>query len=79
MGKPYLQSYLDSMAANFSYGASFSASGATITQPKYLIPNYMVPRGWSPFYLYIQFSQFKEFKDRSQIIYDEGKLSTFLG
>ncbi|XP_074369451.1 esterase-like isoform X1 [Apium graveolens] len=71
LGKPYLHSYLDSLAANFSQGASFSASGATITQPKYLLPNYLVPRGWSPFYLSIQLLQFNQFKDRSEIIYVE--------
>ncbi|WOH00521.1 hypothetical protein DCAR_0519886 [Daucus carota subsp. sativus] len=71
LGKPFLHSYLDSMAANFSHGASFSTSGSTITPPKYLIPVYFVPHGWSPFPLYVQFVQFTQFKDRSEMIYNQ--------
>lgn len=73
LGKPFLSPYLNSLGSDFSYGANFANSAATITPPKnYLLPNYRPPHGWSPFYLYVQYLQFQEFIERSQIIRREG-------
>ncbi|GMI70297.1 alpha-fucosidase 1, Arabidopsis thaliana alpha-fucosidase 1 [Hibiscus trionum] len=66
---PYLSSYLNSLGSNFSHGANFATSSSTIGMPVADI----IPRGWaSPFSLEIQFLQFAQFKNRSQIIRKQG-------
>ncbi|KAJ4845873.1 hypothetical protein Tsubulata_038405 [Turnera subulata] len=66
---PYLSAYLDSLGANFSHGANFAASSATIRLPQKVIP---AEGGWSPFYLPVQYEQFKQFKIRAQKIREQG-------
>ncbi|GFY88214.1 GDSL-like Lipase/Acylhydrolase superfamily protein [Actinidia rufa] len=63
LGLPYLSAYLDSIATNFSQGANFAASGASI-QP--------VPT-MNPIHLGIQLSQFEQFKERAIELYNQGE------
>ncbi|GMI70298.1 hypothetical protein like AT3G26430 [Hibiscus trionum] len=66
---PYLSSYLNSLGTNFSHGANFATSSSTIGIPVADI----IPRGpASPFSLEIQVLQFAQFKNRSQIIREQG-------
>ncbi|KAK7301375.1 hypothetical protein RJT34_12238 [Clitoria ternatea] len=63
-GLPYLSAYLDSLGTNFSHGANFATSSSTIRLPPDVIPQ----GGFSPFFLDIQYTQFKNFKPRTQFI-----------
>ncbi|GMY06775.1 esterase-like isoform X1 [Fagus crenata] len=68
LGLPYLSAYLDSLGTNFTHGANFATAASTIRLPINIIPR----GGFSPFYLNIQYSQFGQFKNRSQIIRQKG-------
>uniref|UniRef100_A0A2N9F541 Esterase n=1 Tax=Fagus sylvatica TaxID=28930 RepID=A0A2N9F541_FAGSY len=68
LGLPYLSAYLDSLGTNFTHGANFATAASTIRLPINIIPR----GGFSPFYLDIQYSQFGQFKNRSQIIRQKG-------
>ncbi|GMY06778.1 esterase-like isoform X1 [Fagus crenata] len=68
LGLPYLSAYLDSLGTNFTHGANFATAGSTIRLPINITPR----GGFSPFYLDIQYSQFGQFKNRSQIIRQKG-------
>ncbi|KAF5450725.1 hypothetical protein F2P56_031052 [Juglans regia] len=74
VGLPYLSAYLDSLGANFTHGANFATSASTIRLPSRIIP----AGGFSPFYLDIQYSQFVQFKERSQIIRRQGGIYAHL-
>ncbi|KAL5558406.1 hypothetical protein UlMin_034617 [Ulmus minor] len=52
---PYLSAYLNSLGTNFKHGANFATYASPITLPKIVIPT---SGGYSPFYLYIQYTQF---------------------
>ncbi|TYH64576.1 hypothetical protein ES332_D07G276300v1 [Gossypium tomentosum] len=66
---PFLSSYLNSLAINFSHGANFATVSSTIRLPTADV----IPQGQaSPFYLSLQCSQFAQFKNRSQIIRRQG-------
>ncbi|MBA0605931.1 hypothetical protein Godav_018459, partial [Gossypium davidsonii] len=66
---PFLSSYLNSLATNFSHGANFATVSSTIRLPTADV----IPQGQaSPFYLSLQCSQFAQFKNRSQIIRRQG-------
>ncbi|KAK8290415.1 hypothetical protein V6Z11_D07G257200, partial [Gossypium hirsutum] len=66
---PFLSSYLNSLAINFSHGADFATATSTIRLPMADV----VPYGHaSPFYLPLQYLQFDQFKNRSQIIRRHG-------
>ncbi|MFQ6657358.1 hypothetical protein Gotur_027077, partial [Gossypium turneri] len=66
---PFLSSYLNSLAINFSHGASFATASSTIRLPMADV----VPYGHaSPFYLPLQYLQFAQFKNRSQFIRRHG-------
>uniref|UniRef100_I1MA41 Alpha-L-fucosidase n=1 Tax=Glycine max TaxID=3847 RepID=I1MA41_SOYBN len=67
-GLPYLSAYLDSLGTNFSHGANFATSASTIRLPTSIIPQ----GGFSPFYLDIQYTQFRDFKSRTQFIRHQG-------
>ncbi|CAJ2674481.1 unnamed protein product [Trifolium pratense] len=67
-GLPYLNAYLDSLGTNFSHGANFATSASTIRPPPSIIPQ----GGFSPFYLDVQYTQFKNFKPRTQFIIQQG-------
>ncbi|KAE9605851.1 hypothetical protein Lal_00024548 [Lupinus albus] len=67
-GLPYLSAYLDSLGTNFSHGANFATSASTIRPPPSIIPQ----GGYSPFYLDVQYTQFKDFKPRTQFIRHQG-------
>nr|XP_012570621.1 uncharacterized protein LOC101514585 [Cicer arietinum] len=67
-GLPYLSAYLDSLGTNFSHGANFATAGSTIRPPPSIIPQ----GGYSPFYLDVQYTQFKDFKPRTQFIRQQG-------
>ncbi|TKY56148.1 Esterase protein [Spatholobus suberectus] len=67
-GLPYLSAYLDSLGTNFSHGANYATAASTITLPPSVIPL----GGFSPFYLDIQYTQFSEFKSRTQFIRHHG-------
>ncbi|XP_068652097.1 GDSL esterase/lipase At3g26430-like [Aristolochia californica] len=68
LGLPYLDAYLNSLGTNFSHGANFATAGATIRRPDATL----FESGLSPFPLDTQFSQFSQFKSRSQIISKKG-------
>ncbi|XP_041010261.1 esterase-like [Juglans microcarpa x Juglans regia] len=74
VGLPYLSAYLDSLGTNFTHGANFATAASTIRLPSGIIP----AGGFSPFYLDIQYSQFVQFKERSQIIRRQGGIYAHL-
>ncbi|KAL2317805.1 hypothetical protein Fmac_031681 [Flemingia macrophylla] len=67
-GLPYLSAYLDSLGTNFSHGANFATASATIRLPPSVIP----VGGYSPFYLDIMYTQFKQLIPRTQYIIHKG-------
>lgn len=69
-GLPYLSAYLDSLGTNFSHGANFATTSSTIRPPPSIIPQ----GGFSPFYLDVQYTQFRDFKPRTQFIRQQGGL-----
>ncbi|XP_041010260.1 esterase-like [Juglans microcarpa x Juglans regia] len=75
VGLPYLSAYLDSLGTNFTHGANFATAASTIRLPSRIIP---AADGYSPFYLDIQYSQFVQFKERSQIIRQQGGIYAHL-
>lgn len=68
-GLPFINAYLDSVGTNFSHGINFATAASTIRLPISVIPN----GGFSPFYLGLQYSQFEQFKVRSQMIRKQGQ------
>ncbi|XP_038704988.1 esterase-like [Tripterygium wilfordii] len=66
-GLPFLHGYLDSLEANFSHGANFATGGAAINGG-------LLKLGGFNFYLNIQYDQFRQFKLRSQIIKEKGRI-----
>ncbi|XP_061341930.1 GDSL esterase/lipase ENOD8-like [Gastrolobium bilobum] len=69
-GLPYVSAYLDSLGTNFSRGANFATAGSTIRPPP---SSSIIPRGrFSPFYLEVQYTQFREFKPRTRFIRHQG-------
>jgi len=73
-GLPYLSAYLDSLGTNFSHGANFATSASTIRPPPSIIPQ----GGFSPFYLDVQYTQFRDFKPRTQFIRQQGTRKTYI-
>ncbi|XP_042483391.1 esterase-like [Macadamia integrifolia] len=73
-GLPNLSAYLNSLGTNFSHGANFAVSGATIRPSD----KSRTGRGPSPFYLDVQVSQLQQFKSRSQLIRNRGGIYTNL-
>ncbi|XVE60327.1 hypothetical protein DITRI_Ditri05aG0120100 [Diplodiscus trichospermus] len=69
-GLPFINAYLDSLGTDFSHGINFATAASTIRLPDSIIPN----GGFSPFYLDVQYSQFEQFKSRSQMIREQGGL-----
>lgn len=69
-GLPYLDAYLNSLGTNFTHGANFATSASTITLPPIVIPQ---PNGYSPFFLDVQYNQFRDFINRTQFIRNQGK------
>ncbi|XP_012460539.1 GDSL esterase/lipase At3g27950 [Gossypium raimondii] len=57
---PYLSAYLDSVGTNFRHGANFATGGSSIRPP-----------GYSPFNLWVQISQFIQFKARTTSLYNQ--------
>ncbi|XP_022152152.1 GDSL esterase/lipase At5g14450-like, partial [Momordica charantia] len=66
---PYLNAYLNSLGANFRYGANFATGGSTVRRQNETIFEY----GISPFSLDIQVIQFEQFKARSIDLYNQAK------
>ncbi|KAK4589164.1 hypothetical protein RGQ29_019954 [Quercus rubra] len=67
LGLPHLNAYLDSLGTNFTHGANFATYASTIG-----LPTSITPAGtFSPFYLYVQYSQFLQF--RSHLLRQKGK------
>ncbi|KNA25714.1 hypothetical protein SOVF_003350 [Spinacia oleracea] len=58
-GVPYLSAYLDSVGSNFSHGANFATAGSTIRPQN--------TTSYSPFSLKIQYNQFRDFQQYSQV------------
>ncbi|KAJ0989298.1 hypothetical protein J5N97_007654 [Dioscorea zingiberensis] len=68
LGLPFLSPYLQSIGSNFTHGANFASSSATI-----LLPNTsLFVIGTSPFYLTVQVNQMKEFRTRVLEISPQG-------
>jgi len=72
-GLPFLSPYLNSLGPNFTQGANFATAASTIKIPNSIIPNGM----FSPFYLRIQYIQFRDFIPRTKFIRDQGKFNIF--
>ncbi|GLT47111.1 hypothetical protein SLA2020_208280 [Shorea laevis] len=68
LGLPFLDSYLDSLGTNFNHGANFATAASTIRLPNSIIPK----GGFSPFYLELQYLQFKQFISRSELLREQG-------
>ncbi|KAG5250870.1 esterase [Salix suchowensis] len=66
---PFLSAYLNSLGTSYTHGANFASARATIRFPSPIIP---ADGGYSPFYLDVQYQQFLQFKERSQIIRKQG-------
>ncbi|KAI9078057.1 hypothetical protein K1719_039982 [Acacia pycnantha] len=57
---PYLSVYLNSLGSNYRHGANFAVGGASIRRG-----------GYSPFHLGLQIDQFKQFKYRVNVLYNQ--------
>ena len=67
LGLPHMNAYIDSLGTNFTHGANFATYASTIG-----LPTSITPAGtFSPFYLYVQYSQFLQF--RSHLLRQKGK------
>nr|DAD30772.1 TPA_asm: hypothetical protein HUJ06_009623 [Nelumbo nucifera] len=63
VGLPYLSAYLDSVGSNFTHGANFATAGSTIRPQNTTLSQ----SGFSPFSLNVQYYQFHDFHQRSQV------------
>lgn len=69
-----MEAYLDALGGNFSHGANFATTLSLILEQ-----NSTLPLGFfSPFSLAVQLHQFLQLKNRSQLIYQQGKFYFFL-
>lgn len=68
LGIPYLNAYLDAVGSNFSHGANFATAGSTIRPQNTTLQQ----GGFSPISLNVQFYQFHDFHQRSQIFRHKG-------
>ncbi|KAG8079942.1 hypothetical protein GUJ93_ZPchr0007g4135 [Zizania palustris] len=66
LGIRYLSSYLDSVGSNFTQGANFATAAASIRPPNGSIS----VSGISPISLDVQTSEFEQFINRSQFVYN---------
>ncbi|XP_065875524.1 GDSL esterase/lipase At5g14450-like [Euphorbia lathyris] len=69
LGIPYLNAYLDSISSDFTHGANFAASGATI-QPG---NGKLLDANFNPISLNIQILEFQQFKDRTIELYQQDR------
>ncbi|KAK8940247.1 GDSL esterase/lipase [Platanthera guangdongensis] len=60
MGFPFLSPYLQAIGSKFQHGANFATLASTVLMPN----SSLFVTGISPFYLGVQISQMKEFRDR---------------
>ncbi|CAL0321795.1 unnamed protein product [Lupinus luteus] len=58
---PYLSAYLNSVGSNYRHGANFATGGSSIREGK----------GYSPFHLALQVSQFIQFKSHTNILFNQ--------
>lgn len=65
---PYLGAYLDSIGTNFRHGANFATGGSTIQS----VDSKIFEAGFSPISLEIQLLEFKQFKARTDELFNEG-------
>ncbi|XP_062165706.1 alpha-L-fucosidase 3-like isoform X2 [Alnus glutinosa] len=68
LGLPYLNAYLDAVGSNFSHGANFATAGSTIRPQNTTLHQ----SGFSPFSFNVQWYQFHDFHNRSQIFRSKG-------
>ncbi|KAL5552782.1 hypothetical protein UlMin_040183 [Ulmus minor] len=68
LGLPFVSAYLDSIGTNFRHGANFATGGSTIEE----VDGNIFGAGFSPISLKIQLSQFKQFKARTEELFNEG-------
>ncbi|KAM3762618.1 hypothetical protein ACB098_01G361000 [Castanea mollissima] len=74
LGLPYLSAYLDSLGTNFTHGANFATYASTIR-----LPTSIIPAGtFSPIYLDVEYSEFVQFKFRSQELRQKGGIYAYL-
>ncbi|GFP97512.1 GDSL esterase/lipase at3g26430 [Phtheirospermum japonicum] len=74
LGLPHLSAFLDSIGSNFSHGANFATAGSTIRPPNTTISQ----SGVSPISLDVQYVQYSDFMERSQIIRKQGGQSFWI-
>ncbi|KAJ4974648.1 hypothetical protein NE237_007822 [Protea cynaroides] len=67
-GLPYLSAYLDSVGTNFTGGANFATAGSTIRPQNTTLSQ----SGYSPISLNVQFYEFNDFHQRSQVARRKG-------
>ncbi|KAL4654863.1 hypothetical protein ACB092_01G411300 [Castanea dentata] len=74
LGLPYLSAYLDSLGTNFTHGANFATYASTIR-----LPTSIIPAGtFSPIFLDVEYSEFVQFKFRSQELRQKGGIYAYL-
>ncbi|KAK9993353.1 hypothetical protein SO802_023056 [Lithocarpus litseifolius] len=73
LGLPYLSAYLDSLGTNFTHGANFATYASTIGLPISIIP----AGTFSPIYLNVEYSEFVQFKFRSQVLRQKAQRDSY--
>ncbi|CAN0896295.1 Eukaryotic translation initiation factor 4B1 [Linum grandiflorum] len=68
LGLPYLSSFLDSLESNFTHGANFASSGATVQPPT----GALFDGGFNPVTFEYQVLQFQQLKDRTFELRQQG-------
>ncbi|CAN1152214.1 GDSL esterase/lipase At3g26430 [Linum perenne] len=68
LGLPYLSSFLDSLESNFTHGANFASSGATVQPPT----GALLDEGFNPVTFHYQFLQFQQLKERTSELRKQG-------
>ncbi|KAL6577920.1 hypothetical protein OROMI_010248 [Orobanche minor] len=74
LGLPHLSAFLDSIGSNFRHGANFATAGSTIGPQNTTISQ----SGFSPVSLDIQYVQYSDFVQRSQIVRKQGTFRNLL-
>ncbi|KAH7570371.1 hypothetical protein ACOSQ2_018797 [Xanthoceras sorbifolium] len=64
LGLPYLSGYLDSVGSDFTHGANFATAGSTVRPQNSTLRQ----SGFSPISLDVQWNEFYDFHQRSQVV-----------
>ncbi|KAK2636596.1 hypothetical protein Ddye_031388 [Dipteronia dyeriana] len=64
LGLPYVSGYLDSVGSDFTHGANFATAGSTVRPQNTTLRQ----SGFSPISLDVQWNEFSDFHQRSQVV-----------